>query len=183
VVTDVFGRDFTTRFSGAEVFFSIDHQKPYIGGLTAKEADAMIAFKLRGLAAWGDAKRIWNERSTPLEDQLSEIVVEVLMAGEENRRQHLVRDHQNRRWERERVAAAERRRRAEKERAAIEKLESDAALFRRATYIRALAAAARDAAGGSTAVETWAQWADSHADRIDPIVNETVFQRPELYDP
>ncbi|HEX8481138.1 MAG TPA: hypothetical protein VF650_04470 [Allosphingosinicella sp.] len=78
---------------------------------------------------------------------------------------------------------AELRTRVEAERRAIERLEEQAANWRRAEQIRAYAAAAERCAGASSTREQaeWAEWARAYADRLDPLrpSPHSVLDTPE----
>lgn len=170
--------DFQVTVDGHAVYFALDQQQAYVGGLSREQAEAMMAFKLRDSTGEGSSKTIWNERKMPLEEQLTEVVVGILVAGEENRREMLRREHRRRWLEREVAAQRARQREEAEERAAIKKLEADAAAFRLASDIRALVTAARLSTKPGRAFDAWAGWAESHAERIDPVTNGTVSDPP-----
>jgi len=131
----------------------------------------------------------------PIEDHLREIVIELIVSGEESYRSGLIR---HREWQVERKAQLqeeERKRKAEEERkrkeqqAKLEKQRIDHLLgqanaLHQAAQIRAYVAAIQDA--NKTAPQpmspeeltAWRQWALGEADRIDPIVSGAYRTRP-----
>jgi hypothetical protein len=139
-----------------------------------------------------NASIFWEDGDeSPLEDQLTEILVEMLLSAEASYRNGLVR---NREWIIERKGEAEaelKRRKDEAERKARElqeKLErerigrllSQAKALDRANQIRAYVESARLRAAKIPIMqadfEKWATWAQHEADRIDPLKNGTIAQ-------
>jgi len=138
------------------------------------------------------ANKFWednDERS--LEDQLTDIVVEMLVSAEVSYRNSLVR---NREWIIERKAAAEaelKRRKEEAERKARELQEksardriahllAQARALDRADQIRAYVESARSRVAETSRAQAdfdrWAMWARQEADRIDPVKNGTIAE-------
>jgi hypothetical protein len=136
------------------------------------------------------ACKFWEDSDeSTLEDQLTEILVEMLVGAEASYRDGLVR---NREWIIERKAEAEaelKRRKEEAERKARElqekltrerigRLLSQAKALHRANRIRAyvestlLRAAEMPIAPAD--FDKWATWARQEADRIDPVKNGTI---------
>ncbi|WP_159013204.1 hypothetical protein [Acidisoma sp. S159] len=130
----------------------------------------------------------------PLEDQLSEIAVEVIVRGEMQYRESVVR---KREWLIERKAElqekarqqqqeSERRARelkAELERARVDRLLGEASALARAQEIRRYVEAVRMANANletpvsAVEIEAWSTWALREADRIDPVAS-LAFAKP-----
>jgi len=131
--------------------------------------------------AWRD------EDGRELEQQLTDIIVGIAVAGEYLRRKWL---EEQAAWERRRQEEAEReaqRRKAEEERrereriAALEKAKSDALrrdakAWREAADIRAFVEAVSKAANAPETTKAWARWALLEADGIDPIISGRALQ-------
>lgn len=131
-----------------------------------------------------------DEDGQKLEQQLTEIIVGMAVAGEHLHRKWL---EQQAAWARQRKEEAEReaqRRKAEQERrereriAAIEKakrdaLGRDASAWLEANDIRAYVEAVRKAMGSSEITEAWARWALMEADKIDPIASGRALESVE----
>lgn len=131
-------------------------------------------------AAWEDTEQVH------LEDVLSEIVTEILVAGEEQYREWRIRQHE---WmvqrkaelqeeERQRILEQERRAREAleaEERARVERLLSEAMALQKADTIRNYVAEVIERASlmetPQSGVKRWAAWALAQADRIDPVKN------------
>lgn len=132
----------------------------------------------------------WDDtEGKALEKQLSEIVVEILVRGEELYRESLVhqrawfieqraeaeKELQRRKEEQERKER-ERREREAKER--IDRLLSQASTLRQSETIRAYVEKARnrlvEIGVGSAEFENWSAWALAEADRIDPVKNGII---------
>jgi hypothetical protein len=142
---------------------------------TAHSASPGIPF------AWRD------EEGRKLEQQLTDIIIGMAVAGEHLHRKWL---EEQAAWERRRKEEAEReaqRRKAEEERrerervAALEKarrdaLRRDARAWREAADIRSYVEAIRKAADAPETTDAWARWALLEADRIDPIVSGRALQ-------
>ena len=180
-IRDAEATEFSATVEGTEVFFALVQQDAYVKGRSPEKAASMLSFKLRDATGTGSAKRIWNEHAQPLEEQLTEMVVGVLVAAEEYRRDVAWAQYRQRRIEQDRARWQREQRQKDEEAGAIAKLESDAAAFRLASEIRALISAARRAHSG-TEVEEWCQWAEAHAARIDPVANGRIFEPADPYD-
>lgn len=142
---------------------------------TAHSASPGIPF------AWRD------EEGRKLEQQLTDIIIGMAVAGKHLHRKWL---EEQAAWERRRKEEAEReaqRRRAEEERrerertASLEKakrdaLRRDARAWREAADIRSYVEAVRKAADAPETTDAWARWALLEADRIDPIVSGRFLQ-------
>lgn len=143
------------------------------------------------------ASKFWEDgHEIPLEDQLTKILVEMLVGAEADYRIGLIR---NREWVIERKAAAEaelKRRKEEAERAArelqerlarerIRNLLSQAKALNQANQIRSYVQTARLRAHempiAQADFEKWATWAQREADRIDPLKNGTIAQAAKDY--
>jgi hypothetical protein len=137
-----------------------------------------------------EVKLLWqDEENSSLEDQLEDIVVGLLVAGEWAHRNLLQRSYEHR-LERQRelkeqirrnnanAARKERRRLQRLEAERREKLIAEALAWRRASDIRAYVHARLERSKAITedsvpsVVETWMAWALSEADRIDPLLRE-----------
>jgi hypothetical protein len=167
-----------TTVNGEAVFFNLEGQQAF-GSLSPGEVAKMLAFKLKDRSGKGESKKIWNERREPLEGQLADVVVHVLLAAEKNRRDAAITAHvalerarEARIWEAQRA-----RERLERQR--VEKLERDAADYRRSSDIRALVAAAAACGPPTAELERWSRWALAQAERIDPVANGTVLDAPD----
>ncbi len=148
--------------------------------------------KLRLKLGWhqppADMVSSWEDQdNNPLEDQLYEIALGLIIAGERAYRANLEYRHQwraERKRELEEKIRREHEERLRKEREHREKLEkarrdrllSQAAAWRQAADIRAYVRAfvesrpvAQDASDRQS-LEVWAQWALAEADRIDPLL-------------
>lgn len=126
----------------------------------------------------------WRDtRHSAFEQRLGEVMVSL--------RQHAAlrkaeRDKAKERQERSQLELqrrAELRARVEAERRAVERLEEQAADWRRAEQIRAYVAATERCAGASPTREQaeWAEWARAYADRLDPLrpSPHSVLDTPE----
>lgn len=145
---------------------------------------------------WGAARdqpkasKFWEDgNDIKLEDQLSNVLVEILLSAETSYRDNIVR---HREWVIERKAAAElelkrqrdeaelqaRRLREKQARERIGRLLSQARALSRANQIRSYVESARYRVSEmpitSNDFDEWATWAQSEADRIDPIRNGTL---------
>ncbi len=143
-----------------------------------------------------EASRSWQDsEGDRVEKHLREIAVGLIVAGEQQHRDALVR---HREWliqYKKELEERERQRKIEEERKRRERLEKlekrrvdhllgQAEAMHKATQIRAYVAAIWEA--NKTAPEpmsadeinSWVQWALSQADRIDPVVNGSYKTRP-----
>ncbi|MCA9852244.1 MAG: hypothetical protein KC482_01365 [Dehalococcoidia bacterium] len=131
--------------------------------------------ELRIASEWkpDEAHGIWEERKLPLEKQLRDIVIAVLVAGETLRRERELERYKlklelvelRKQQERDRLEAVEKAR--------VEELFADARAFRVANEIREYVGAvrARDREKCSPETESWASWALTKAAAIDPILS------------
>jgi hypothetical protein len=134
-----------------------------------------------------DVRRSWEDSDgTKLEDQLDDIVVQLIIAGELQYRE-LVQSRYQWRLERKAELEEEERRRKEEEerlgrerqvkaqRERLERLLNEASALRKAGEIRAYVEAVRGASALASdrlspeRLEVWIAWALDEADRIDPI--------------
>ena len=138
----------------------------------------------------GSESQFWHDSdNSRLEDQLTDILVQMLVAAETCYRDRLMRERE---WliERKAEAAAElKRRKDEAERQAralaekqvkerIARLLAQAKNLAHANEIRAYVETtllrAADLAAARAEVDSWATWARQEADRIDPVKNGAV---------
>jgi hypothetical protein len=138
------------------------------------------------------ADKVWEDSDErALEDQLTDVLVEMLISAEASYRSSLVR---HREWIIERKAAAEaelNRRREEAEREAREREEklarerigrllSQAKALERAnqirTYVESALLRVTEMPVARADLDRWAMWARQEADRIDPVKNGTIAQ-------
>ena len=128
----------------------------------------------------------WKDESITLEQQARDIVVAVMLEGEQQYRNATSRSHARRielkaatiaRLEKERIEAErkEREHQAVLERQRVEDLLADAVSFRQARDIKAYVEEARAANAEALNpvpaedMDLWAKWAIAQADRIDPV--------------
>lgn len=138
------------------------------------------------------ADKFWEDNEErSLEDQLTDVLVEMLIGAEGSHRSRLAR---HREWIIERKAAAEaelKRQREEAEREARElqeklarerigQLLSQAKALERAnqirTYVESALLRATEMPVAQADFDRWAMWARQEADRIDPVKNGTIAQ-------
>ena len=178
-------RDIGITIGRSHVYFTVEPIK------SRKEGQ-----KERLSLAFGTARdrtntnKLWEDGDeSPLEDQLTEVLVEMLVCAETRYRDGLIR---HRKWIIERKAEAEaelKRRQDEAERKArelqerlererIRRLLSQAKALDHANQIRAYVESARlqfsDILMAQAEFEKWASWAQQEADRIDPFKNGTI---------
>jgi hypothetical protein len=129
-----------------------------------------------------------------LENHVREIVIELIVCGEQSYRDNLLHQHE---WrvqrkaqldedERKRVLQVERQRKEEQtrlEQQRIEHLLSQADALHKAQLIRAYVAAVQKAETeaeqtSSEELKAWSAWALAQADRIDPVLNCAYKTRP-----
>jgi hypothetical protein len=158
----------------------------------ARDPNAKMRFSIAGR----EARRAWQDnQSDRLEKHLREIAIELIVAGEQQYRDGLIR---HREWliqrkndleerERQRQIEEERKRRereAQLQQQRIDHLLSLAEAMDKATRIRGFVARIQQA--NETAPEpmcpedlaSWSQWALMQANRIDPVVNGSYKMRP-----
>jgi len=153
--------------------------------------------RLQVASAYGVSRpeRFWEDKDdVTIEDQLSDIVVALIVAGEEQCRDAVRNDYQWRLQDKARREEEARRKREEEERRErerqlkleqerIERLLGEASAFRQAADIRAFVESVRTASVSATdplpqdKVEAWAVWALSEADRIDPVRSGRILAR------
>lgn len=136
-------------------------------------------------SAWEDAK------GRKIEEDLTEITVQIIMAAEHQHREGRLRAHEWRitrrtqrieeiRLARERAEREERERQEKLARERVERLVGEADALARAEMIRTYVMRAREAAKlqgiASSDVERWAEWALETADEIDPIRSGRFLQ-------
>ncbi|WP_424813460.1 hypothetical protein [Roseococcus sp. YIM B11640] len=138
--------------------------------------------------------RIWEDGEQRLESQLGEIAVAIVLKGEEQHREGVLRQHawrierrtqliEERRKEREEAVRRERERIAELERRRVERLLCEVEALQKAETIRRYVAQVRIANESSAEpmlpvdLDAWAEWALAQADRIDPVASGT-FRKP-----
>ncbi|GGJ40672.1 hypothetical protein [Neoroseomonas lacus] len=138
--------------------------------------------------------RIWEDGEQRLESQLSEIAVAIVLKGEEQHREGVLRQHawrierraqliEQRRKEREEAVRRERERIAELERRRVDRLLGEVEALQKAETIRRYVAQVRIANEGiaepmlSVDLDAWAEWALAQADRIDPVTSGS-FRKP-----
>lgn len=189
-------RDISITIGESHVYFTVEPIKSKKEG---NKERLRLAF---GMARHREGtSQFWednDERS--LEDQLTDILIEMLVGAEASYRNSLVR---NREWIIERKAATEaelKRRKEEAERKARElqeklvrerigRLLSQAKALDHAnqirTYVESVLLRAAEMQVGPADLEKWAVWARQEADRIDPVKNGTIVQsvqeRPEAH--
>ena len=188
-------RDLSIHMGSAGTSFEVEavgHNAGRRGGGREAAPDARMYLFVKGHGIAGVTTR-WEDRDgCKLEDQLTDIVVGMAIAGE----------HQHRRWLAERAAWQQkqceeeereaRRRKAEAERrereqiAAEEKARRDALLadaraWRDADLIRAYVGAVKtNVVAGEPALNAWVRWALTEADRLDPVASGRVAEQVAL---
>jgi len=132
------------------------------------------------------AERTWQDGNKKLEQQLGEIAVAIVVAGETQHRHSVIRGYEwrlksredyfeKKRKEQEEAERKERERLAELERKRVERLLGEADALRRARDIRDYVEQVRSLAtvtnvgADAISVGRWADWALSQADKIDPV--------------
>jgi hypothetical protein len=147
----------------------------------------------------GGSLKEWSDASgAPLEGQLSEVLVEILVAGEQFHRESaefryrwILEQRDRKLHERQRIVEERERERVarltEAKRARVRRLLGDARAWRRAIGIRAYASAVEAAYGGGRqselepdVVATWVAWARSEADEIDPTITRRAVFDPTV---
>ena len=138
-------------------------------------------------------KRSWEDRDTSrVEDNLTEVVVSAIVAGEEAYRSRLISAHdwrikrkaeliEQRRKEEEERQRKEKERREAEAKARIDALLAAADGHRRANDIRTYVAQVRTALGSSEEMskemlDQWCSWALLQADNLDPVTNGTAIE-------
>ncbi len=139
-----------------------------------------LILKIKEADRYGRDKE-WRETAeAPLEEKLKDVIAEIAGMFEAIRlRREWEAEEQKRRWkleEERRLAEMERKR----EKIRYSRLIGDCEDWRRATDIRACVAAveASDLARkDAEAFATWKLWALAHADRIDPLQDDDLFDQ------
>lgn len=154
------------------------------GGSGASEGKGRLYLSVSANAP-GVTTRWEDGDASPLESQITEVIVGMLVAGEHSHRHCLERQAAWERRQREEAERAEIRRKEEEERrererlAAIEKAKVDELLqgaeaYRAAHNLREYIKAIKVAAGehaGTMEFQTWYAWAFAEADKLDPIIS------------
>jgi hypothetical protein len=180
-------RDLSVMVGQSHVCFTVEPIKPK---KESQKERLRLAFGTSRNRA--NASKYWEDTDqSRLEDQLTEVAVEILVSAELSYRNGLVR---NREWIIERKSEAEaelKRRKDEAERKARElqeklarervgRLLSQAKALNRADQIRTYVEAARSRVNQMPIVQSdfdkWALWALQEADQIDPLKNGTIAQ-------
>ena len=143
--------------------------------------------------------RSWEDGDARLESQLGKIAVAIVVKGEEQHRESVLRTHrwriqrreeliERRRREREEAERLERERIAELERRRVERLLGEAEALRRAEEIRRYVTRAREANAELqdpmplAELDAWSKWALAQAERIDPIRSGAFRRSREDHD-
>lgn len=185
-------RELSAQVGLTHVSFMLDRvtkrrQPAQTGSSQDKSSPEKLRFQIASWTGATDIRKSWEDSDdSPIEGQLENIVVELIVAGEMQYRELVQHQYQclierkaereneaRRKKEEEEQRERERQIKAQKER--VERLLSDASALRQATDIRtyvktvlALNASASDPLPLEK-VEAWAAWALVEADRIDPI--------------
>lgn len=166
--------DLSVRVGGVEVPFQLlEGGRAPRGGSPRK----MRPLKVR-VGSTSDRREdlgYWDERKVRLDHQLLEVVVGLLVAGEEFRFEAEVMRQKEELEHVRRLEAEAERKRQEAERARRASLADDADNQRLARDMRALVAAAKltgvaPPSCQDSSLEEWAEWALAVADDIDPVV-------------
>jgi hypothetical protein len=183
-------RELSLHVGDIRVGVELDHRKRKGRGtpeLTNADEKLFLTISLHNRPPLPVPTQWKDEEGAPLEDRITDIFVEMIVAGEHLSRQWLA---EHRAWEqqrreeaaredRNRIEAAEKRERerlAAIAQAKVDGLLRDAGAWRDAANIRTYVEAARHSVVGDPgSFEEWARWALTHADRIDPIVAGKVM--------
>ncbi|WP_427146127.1 hypothetical protein [Rhizobium leguminosarum] len=185
-------KEFCARVGLSDVSISIDDPKAersswYGGSDIAKAASNPLVVNINRAANVEELQTTWHDKSDDrVETHLTDIAVNVLVAGE-----HTCRERENScyQWllkykadiieranrEREEAEKAARERRIKEEKARVDRLLSEAKALREAEEIRAYVASVRKLNKNSVdpvpedELRNWALWALDQADRIDPV--------------
>ncbi|MEX2165066.1 MAG: hypothetical protein WD823_12605 [Sulfuricaulis sp.] len=155
-------------------------------------ADAKMKIDLGWHQPPPEIKVRWQDKdNAPLEDQLHEVAVGLIVAGEWAYRRSILRQYEHRLCRQKRLKDEIRRKEEEaarRERERLEKIEADRRnqliremlAWRRASdirrYVEAQLTRRKPHAGAETlaSLESWASWAIAEADRIDPILHDVL---------
>lgn len=180
-------RDLWIKIGRAHVYFTIELVKSKKGEKSERLCLTFGSERLRTRTneCWEDGEE------SQLEDQLTEILVQMLLSAEASYRDGLIRCRE-RIIERKAEAEAELKRRVEEaerrarelqdkvQREQIGRLLSQAKALNRANQIRTYVESARlrlpDVPITQAEFEQWASWAQKEADRIDPVKNGMIAQ-------
>lgn len=181
------GRELIATVGATQLELALDHPKAKPdrhGEWPAREGPED---DLRLVIAAGDTQDytpVWaDDERAKLEGRLSEIVLEVVVAGEAEYRRRKIQHHAWQLAERARLEAERERRRKEVEQRAREQeaaelaarrehLLGQAAAWRSAQDIRGFVAeilASSSTPGPHEAIRSWAEWALAEADALDPV--------------
>ena len=187
-------RELSIRVNDENVSFTLDasSQKPdRFNGAAISSRGTPTKLKL-SILSWrssSDFSKSWEDAdSQPLEKQLDEIIVELIMSAEQfyrqkqqrhyewlvERKADLIEEARKRKEEEERL---ERERLIRLENARVDRLLSDASSLRQAEEIRAYVESVRNMnkrqkpSIGTEDLEVWAEWAIKQADRIDHVAS------------
>jgi hypothetical protein len=185
-------RETSARVGDASVSFSLDRTtKPRRSGEVSPDertpSDAKLRLQIASAYGASRPERCWEDKdNVTIEDQLSGIVVALIVAGEEQYRdaarhryqwrlQEKARCEEEARQRKEEAERRERERQIKLEQERIQRLLGEASAFRQAADIRAFVESVRTANTSAIdplpqdKVEAWAIWAMNEADRIDPV--------------
>ncbi len=185
-------RELSVRVGEQHVSFSLDgpvkrSQDSRSPSSQGKSSSERLRFQITSWHSDTNVRKSWeDDDNAKIENQLSDIVVELIVAGESQYREWLQRQYQWHLEEKARLEEAERRRKEEEERRErerqiqaqkerVERLLNEAAALRQADEIRSYVEAVRAANAAASdplppeKIEAWATWALAEADRIDPI--------------
>jgi len=179
-------RELAIYMGDASVSFELDaigRNNARHGGRNEVAPEARLYLSVSGQDLSGLTVRWEDTENCALEDQLTEVVVGMAIAGEHLHRRWVAKQVAWRQKQREEEEREARRRKAEAERrereriAAAEQARRDALLadargWRDADIIRRYAAAVQSSAAKQHAgLKAWMQWALPEADRLDPIMS------------
>ena len=152
-----------------------------------KSSSERLRFQITSWHSDTNVRKSWeDDDNAKIENQLSDIVVELIIAGETQYRELLQRHYEWLLQEKMRLEKEARRRKEEEERRErerqiqvqkerVERLLNEASALRQADEIRSYVEAVRAANAAASdplppeKIEAWATWALAEADRIDPI--------------
>lgn len=185
-IRDKSARDLSAVIGEQRLSFSLDHPgaRPNRNGEfeTRKEPRGPLVLELKPRWPAEGASGDWTDgEAVKLEDQLTEIVLSMVVAGEAEFRSSALSWHEyliRRRRENEIEAARLRAEAQERERKRLvqeakerrERLFAQGAAWRNAQDIRSMVAALVEAGHGPL-LEEWTQWALAEADILDPVRN------------
>jgi hypothetical protein len=184
-------RDITISVGHQHVKITLDRPAACNGGLRARlpkdSGDLLELAILKGCRS-GEVRRSWQDNAfATIESQLTEIAIEIVVAGELQHRENMQRHYE---WQvkcRESRKRAERHRRQDEERAErnleaarLKRLQEGAENHRKANDIRSLVASvvavSNDKVDRRT-VTRWQEWALARADRLDPLTTGQIWKQ------